>query len=75
MVTMLQGVNLVKVYPMGTDLVRAVDDVTLEIYPGEMVAVVGKHVSGKSSLLHVLGCLQRPDGSRPVKWCKSASSC
>ena len=64
MVTMVQGVNLVKVYPMGTELVRAVDDVTIEIYPGEMVAVIGKNFAGKSSLLHVLGCLQRPDSGQ-----------
>ena len=59
--TAVQAVNLVKAYPVGHELVRAVDDVTREVFPGEMVAIVGKRVSGKSSLLHILGCLLRPD--------------
>ena len=64
MVTAVQAVNLVKVYPVGQEIVRAVDDVTLEVFSGEMVAIVGKRVSGKSSLLHILGCLQRSDSGQ-----------
>ena len=64
MVTCVQAVNVVKVYPAGQEIVRAVDDVTMEVFPGEMVAIVGKRVSGKSSLLHILGCLMRPDSGQ-----------
>ena len=40
--------------------VYELNNVSLEIFPGEMVAVVGPRNSGKSSLIRVLGCLQRP---------------
>lgn len=51
----LDGVS--KVYPGG---VRALDDVTLAIGPGDLAAVVGPSGSGKSTLLHIMGTLERP---------------
>ena len=41
----------------GAQKVTALDSVTLKIEPGEMVGIVGRSGSGKSSLLHVLGLL------------------
>ena len=61
MAATVQGSHLKKVYNLGDEPVYALNDVSLEVNPGEMVAIVGTPSSGKSTLLHVLGCLQRPD--------------
>lgn len=53
---MIKGVNLVKKY---NDL-TVVNNVSLEIAKGEVVAIVGKSGAGKSTLLHILGTLDRP---------------
>ncbi|ONG57263.1 phosphonate C-P lyase system protein PhnK [Pseudoroseomonas deserti] len=42
--------------------VRALDEVAIDIHPGEVVAIVGESGSGKSSLLRVLAGQMRPDG-------------
>ena len=60
----LRGLNLTKVYDLGDERLHALDDFSLEVFSGEMVAVVGRTGSGKSTLLHVLGFLQRPDSGQ-----------
>jgi putative ABC transport system ATP-binding protein len=54
--------ELVKIYnPDEPDIaVRAVDSISFRIEPGESVAIMGPSGCGKSSLLHILGCLDRP---------------
>jgi putative ABC transport system ATP-binding protein len=52
--------DLTKVYTMGDQEVRALDGVTLDIFPGEFVAIMGPSGSGKSSLMNLIGALDRP---------------
>jgi len=54
----LRGVS--KVYQKGRETIRALDGVDLDIAGKLMAAVVGPSGSGKSSLLHVVGAMDRP---------------
>jgi putative ABC transport system ATP-binding protein len=58
----LSARGLRKEYGSGESLVRAVDEVELEVARGETLAVMGPSGCGKSTLLHLLGGLDRPTG-------------
>ena len=49
-----------KVYRMGKMEVRALDDINLEIWPGEFIVFLGPSGSGKTTLLNVIGGLDEP---------------
>ncbi len=46
--------------PAGAEAVSVLSDLTLEIFPGESVAIIGPSGSGKSTFLNILGTLDRP---------------
>jgi putative ABC transport system ATP-binding protein len=52
--------NVSKLYQLGGEEIRALDDVSLELNQGEFVSIIGPSGSGKSTLMHILGCLDSP---------------
>ena len=65
---LLEVKNLTREFPAGETTVQILKGVNLEIYPGELVAIVGQSGSGKSTLMNILGCLDQPTaGSYKVK--------
>ncbi len=55
--SILKAENLVKIYGQDENVVKALDNVSIEINEGEFVAIVGTSGSGKSTLLNMLGGL------------------
>lgn len=65
---LLEVKNLTREFPAGEGTVQILKGINLEIYPGELVAIVGQSGSGKSTLMNILGCLDKPTtGSYKVK--------
>ena len=49
--------EITKRYEMGSNIVMALDGISIDIQEGEFVAIVGPSGSGKSTLMNIIGCL------------------
>jgi putative ABC transport system ATP-binding protein len=58
---LLLAQGLSKSYKSGQNWVHPLIQVDLTLYPGQFIAIMGPSGTGKSTLLHILGCLDRPD--------------
>ena len=54
----LQGIT--KYYEMGSQIVKALDGIDIEVSRNDYLAFIGSSGSGKSTMLNILGCLDRP---------------
>ena len=65
---LLKVTDLTREFPAGESTIQILKGINLEIYSGELVAIVGQSGSGKSTLMNILGCLDQPTaGSYQVK--------
>jgi len=61
---MIKLENMYKIYSMGDNEVRALNNVSLHIKPKEFIAIVGPSGSGKSTLMNMIGCLDAPTSGK-----------
>jgi putative ABC transport system ATP-binding protein len=63
-VSLIHLEGLSKVYRVGDQEIRALDQINLRIEEGEFLSIIGSSGSGKSTLMHLLGCLDTPTSGR-----------
>lgn len=57
----LKGIDLIRIFHLGDQEVHALDEISIEVYQGELVMLLGPSGSGKTTLLHTLSGLDAPD--------------
>ena len=57
---LLEVRDLIREFPAGESTIQILKRINLEIFAGELVAIVGQSGSGKSTLMNILGCLDKP---------------
>ena len=73
--TMLELVNISKAYRDGTEKRQILDDVSLSVDEGKLIAIVGPSGSGKSTLLYIAGLLLSPDSGKVLIAGEDVTSC
>jgi putative ABC transport system ATP-binding protein len=66
MKTIIEARGLKRYYTRGSEIVKAVDGIDLDVFGGEMLSVLGPSGSGKTTLIHLLSCLDAPTGGSLV---------
>ncbi len=57
---LIELIDITKIYQVGDTEIRANDGINITIYQGEMVAIIGKSGSGKSTVMNIIGALDTP---------------
>jgi putative ABC transport system ATP-binding protein len=63
---LLEAIDVVRDYPSGDTVIRALRGITMAADPGELIAIRGRSGSGKTTLLNILGGLDRPTSGTVV---------
>ncbi len=66
MKSIIQLANIKKIYKVGVERIHALDGVDFNVQENEYVAIMGASGSGKSTMMNILGCLDRPTSGRYV---------
>ena len=62
----IEMTGISRIYKMGSEVVRALQSITIDINRGEYVAFMGPSGSGKSTLMNIIGCLDTPSDGKYV---------
>jgi putative ABC transport system ATP-binding protein len=57
---LIQLTDITKYYEMGSQTVKALDGITISVHQNDYLAFIGSSGSGKSTMLNILGCLDKP---------------